>query len=552
MAATVVSGCDYVESRKIDSEDKLKESNDKETKVLNGKTSDNKNGYLKSSLRNGNGLPHKDENGGGIPEIDWSQYDTYPGSFEKSTLLTAALTHIGLVILMFLGFVNRLLFKPKVATEKNREGYAPLYDPFEQFFSRYVYRRLKHCFNKPVCSAPGAELTIKERESLDRNWTFRFTGVEQRCINMGSYNYLGFAEGAGGATEAAVAGAARAHGLALCSPRAELGTTPLHLELEEELARFLGVEAAVVFGMGFATNALSLPGLLGPATLAISDENNHASLILGLRLSRATVRVFRHNDVRHAERLARAALAEGRWRNIVLVVEGVYSMEGSIAPLRALVALKRRLGLQLYLDEAHSVGALGPRGRGVADHAGVDPRDVDVLMGTFTKSFAAAGGYIAGSAALVRRVRAHGHGHAYAHAMAPPVAAQVLAATRAIASPQGQRRVARLRENARHFRRRLAAMGVVVFGHRDSPVVPMLVYTFSKMAATVERLAARRIATVGVGFPATPLNKARIRFCLSASHTREQLDECLAAVEAVADELGLRYARGPSTPQPST
>lgn len=193
------------------------------------------------------------------------------------------------------------------------------------------------------------------------------------------------------------------------------------------------------------------------------------------------------------------------------VVEGVYSMEGSIVPLRALVALKRRLGLQLYLDEAHSVGAMGARGRGVTDHCAVDPRDVDVLMGTFTKSFGAAGGYIAGSARLVAAVRAHGHAHAYAHAMAPAVAAQVLAAMRAIASPAGAARVARLRDNTRHFRRRLRDMGALTFGHEDSPVVPMLVYTFSKMAATVEALTERGVATVGVGFPATPLNKARIR-----------------------------------------
>lgn len=136
-----------------------------------------------------------------------------------------------------------------------------------------------------------------------------------RCINLGSYNYLGFSEDACG--EAAAA--ARRYGLALGSPRAELGDTPLHRELERTTARFLGVEAAVVFGMGFATNSLVLPGLLGPGSLVLSDENNHASLILGLRLARVTVRVFRHNDLQHLERLARAAIAEGRWERIVVV-----------------------------------------------------------------------------------------------------------------------------------------------------------------------------------------------------------------------------------------
>ncbi|CAH0714031.1 unnamed protein product, partial [Brenthis ino] len=510
--------------------------------TVNGKINYYKNGYVKSTpISNGvnNMSMDLDEK---VPWMDWSQYDTYSGSFEKCSILTAALTHAGMYLLMFLGFVNQLLFKPKAATERNREGYAPLYNPFEQFYSRYVYRRVRHVLNRPICSTPGAEVTLKERYTDDYNWTFKFTGTEKKCINLGSYNYLGFAAPTGECADAAEA-ATRRYGLALASSCAELGSTPLHDELERTTAEFLGVEAAVVFGMGFATNALGLPALAARGALVLSDENNHASLILGLRLAGVTVRVFRHNDLAHLERLARDAVAEGTWTKIIIVVEGVYSMEGSVVPLAAMVALKKRLGLYLYLDEAHSVGAMGARGRGVADHAGVDPRDVDVLMGTFTKSFGAAGGYIAGSAELVRCVRAAGHAHAYAHAMAPAVAAQVLSAMRAIAAPAGAERVSTLRAHSRHFRRRLRALGVVTFGHEDSPVVPMLVYTFSKMAATVERLTARGIATVGVGFPATPLNKARIRFCLSAAHTREQLDYCLDAIEAVVDELGLRYSR---------
>ncbi|KPI96917.1 Serine palmitoyltransferase 2 [Papilio xuthus] len=347
----------------------------------------------------------------------------------------------------------------------------------------------------------------------------RFTGEERRCINLGSYNYLGFAEPTGPCADAA-AEATRRYGLALASSRAELGSCPLHEELEEATARFLGVEAALVCGMGFATNALGLPGLLGPGALVLSDENNHASLILGLRLARVTVRVFRHNDLRHLERLARDAIAERRWTNIVVVVEGVYSMEGSIVPLQGIIALKKRLGLQVYLDEAHSVGALGAHARGVTDHCGVRPADVDVLMGTFTKSFGAAGGYIAGSAKLIKWLRAHGHMHAYAHAMSPAVCMQILAAMRALRTPSGLRRVRTLRDNTHYFRSRLRALGVVAYGHEDSPVVPMLVYTFSNMAAVVERLTARGIATVGVGFPATPLYKARISWSAASTPSR--------------------------------
>ncbi|CAK1584067.1 unnamed protein product [Parnassius mnemosyne] len=478
----------------------------------------------------------------GLPLMDWSQYDTFHGDFEKCSLFIVVFGHLGFYLLMFFGFINELLFTPKVATERNREGYAPLYNSFEQLFLRYVYRRVRHCFNRPICSTPAAEVTVKERYTDDYNWTFKFTGTERRCINLGSYNYLGFAEPAGPCADAA-AEAARRYGLALASSRAELGSCALHKELEETTARFLGVEAAIVFGMGFATNSLGLPGLLGPGTLALSDENNHVSLILGLRLARAAVRVFRHNDLVHLEQLARAAIAERRWTKIVIVLEGVYSMEGSIVPLQGVVALKKRLGLQLYLDEAHSVGALGAHARGVTDHCGVDPNDVDVLMGTFTKSFGAAGGYIAGSAKLIRWIRAHGHAHTYAHAMSPPMAAQVLAAMRALCTPHGLLRVRKLRDNTHYFRRRLREMGVVTYGHRDSPVVPMMVYAMSNVSATVERLTARGIAVVGVGFPATPLFKSRLRFCMSAAHNREQLDTCLAAIQEVVEELGLQYSR---------
>ncbi|CAG5019799.1 unnamed protein product [Parnassius apollo] len=488
-------------------------------------------------------LVHKmGSNYAGLPPMDWSQYDTFHGDFEKCSLLTAALAHLGFYMLMFLGFINSFLFTPKVATERNREGYAPLYNSFEQLYSRYVYRRVRHCFNQPICSTPAAEVTINERYTDDYNWTFKFTDRTRRCINLGSYNYLGFAEPTGPRADAAAV-ASRRYGLALASPRAELGSCLLHKELEETTARFLGVEATIVFGMGFATNSLGLPGLLGPGTLALSDENNHASLILGLRQARATVRVFRHNDLAHLERIARAAIAERRWTKIVIVLEGVYSMEGSIVPLQGVVALKKRLGLQLYLDEAHSVGALGARARGVTDYCGVDPTDIDVLMGTFTKSFGAAGGYIAGSAKLIRWIRAHGHAHTYAHAMSPPMAAQVLAAMRALCTPQGLRRVRTLRDNTHYFRRRLREMGVVTYGHEDSPVVPMMVFTLSNISATLERLTARGVAAVGVGFPATPLYKSRLRFCLSAAHSREQLDTCLAAIQEVVEELGLQYSR---------
>lgn len=193
-------------------------------------------------------------------------------------------------------------------------------------------------------------------------------------------------------------------GLALCSSRVELGNTQLHNDLEKLTARYLGVEDAIVFGMGFATNSLNLPSLLSPGCLVVSDEKNHASIILGIRLSGATTKVFKHNNMKDLERVLRTNVVNGNnknggkpWRKIMIIVEGVFSMEGSIVRLPEIIALKKKYKAYLYLDEAHSIGAMGPNGGGAVDYFGVNPNDVDILMGTFTKSFGSAGGYIAGS-----------------------------------------------------------------------------------------------------------------------------------------------------------
>ncbi|XP_011630957.1 serine palmitoyltransferase 2 [Pogonomyrmex barbatus] len=192
-------------------------------------------------------------------------------SFEKVSFITAALTHLGFYILMFLGFINQLFFFPKIATEKNREGYAPLYDNFEKFYLNYVYRRVRDCWNKPICSVPGATVTLKDRITNDYGWTFQFTGTETQCINLGSYNYLGFAEASGKCADESIE-MLRKFGCASCSTRLELGTMPIHNELEKLTAKFLGVEDAIVFGMGFATNSLNLPSLVDKNCLSRSKR----------------------------------------------------------------------------------------------------------------------------------------------------------------------------------------------------------------------------------------------------------------------------------------
>lgn len=319
----------------------------------------------------------------------------------------------------------------------------------------------------------------------------RFTGTETKCINLGSYNYLGFAQAEGPCADDSE-NVIKTDGVALCSPRNELGSNTVHTELEKLTAEFLGVDDAITFGMGFATNSLNIPALLSPGCLVVSDSKNHASIILGLRLSGVTVKVFSHNNMKSLEKVLESSVIKGQpktgapWKKILIFVEGVFSMEGSVVKLPEIIELKKKYKAYMYLDEAHSVGAMGLRGRGVVDYFGVNPKDVDILMGTFTKSFGSAGGYIAGSKELINFLRINSHAQSYASSMSPPIAQQIITSMKIImgldGTNEGKFRTDQLARNSRYFRKRLNQMGVITYGHDDSPVVPMLVYLFSKAA----------------------------------------------------------------------
>lgn len=268
------------------------------------------------------------------------------------------------------------------------------------------------------------------------------TGKSKLCLNLGSYNYLGFADGHEWNTQFVLKSLEK-NGVGVCGSRAEFGTTATHVELERQVAQFVGKEAAVVFGMGFQTNSTVLPCLVGKGGLIISDSLNHASLVAGCKCSPAKITTFVHNDMAHLERVIRDAIANGQprtrrpWTKILIVVEGIYSMEGEICNLPEILRIKKKYKCYVYMDEAHSIGALGPRGRGICDHWGVDPAEVDVLMGTFTKSFGSVGGYIAGSRQLVEHVRAASYAMYYDSALPPACAEQALRALMVMSGQDG-------------------------------------------------------------------------------------------------------------------
>ncbi|XP_051951436.1 serine palmitoyltransferase 2-like isoform X1 [Xyrauchen texanus] len=480
-------------------------------------------------------------------------------SFEETPLLVAVFTYMGYGILTIFGYLRDFLREWKfekchLAREREEQkDFVPLYQDFENFYTRNLYMRIRDNWNRPICSVPGAKMDLVERVTNDYNWTFEHTGkVLKGVINMGSYNYLGFAENSGTCADAA-SECTLMYGVGVSSTRHEIGNLDKHEKLEKLVARFLGVESSMVFGMGFATNSMNIPALTGKGCLILSDELNHASLVLGARLSGSTIRVFKHNNMQSLEKLLWDAIVHGQprthrpWKKILILVEGIYSMEGSIVRLPEVIALKKKYKAYLYLDEAHSIGALGARGRGVVDYFGLDPADVDIMMGTFTKSFGAAGGYIGGKKELIDYLRSHSHSGVYATSMSPPVTQQITTSMKCIMGKDGttlgQERLRQLSENTTYFRRRLHEMGFIIYGNNDSPVVPLMLYMPAKIGAFGREMLKRNIGTVVVGFPATPIIESRARFCVSAAHTREMLDTALNAISEVGDLLQLKYSR---------
>lgn len=438
------------------------------------------------------------------------------------------------------------------ANSRPPKGYAPLLQDWENFYTRRLYHRIQDCWNRPYQGPPAAQCTeVLERDSKDGNFTLQQTGKVLPCVNLGSYNYLGFADDWQETCREDVVASLNEYSPSVCSSRFEAGTTKLHVELEALVARFVGKEAAICFNMGYGTNASSIPSLAGPGCLIISDALNHTSIVNGARASGAKVKVFKHNDEQHLGSLLRTSIAEGQpgthkpWRKILVMVEGIYSMEGEVCPLPKILAVVKQYGAYLYLDEAHSIGALGPTGRGACDHWGVDPNDVDVLMGTFTKSFGAMGGYVAASAEFIAAVRRDAGSSVYGNAMSPVVVAQTIRAFKVIMGEDGtrtgQEKILALRRNCNYFREKLVEMGCQVLGDEDSPVCCVLLYNPTKIAAFSRECLDRGLAVVVVGFPATPLITSRARFCVSAGHTIADLDKALEKVSEVCDVLKLRY-----------
>ncbi|KQJ88450.1 long chain base biosynthesis protein 2a [Brachypodium distachyon] len=434
--------------------------------------------------------------------------------------------------------------------DKNIKGYAPICLGLEDFYVRRLYLRIQDCFSRPIASAPDSWFDVVERYSNDNNKTLQRTSNTTRCLNLGSYNYLGFAAADEFCTPRVIE-SLKKYSPSTCSVRVDGGTTELHAELETLVARFVGKPAALLFGMGYATNSAIIPCLIGKGGLIISDSLNHNSIVNGARGSGATVRVFQHNSPAHLEDVLREQITDGQprthrpWKKIIVIVEGIYSMEGELCKLPEIIAVSKKYKAYTYLDEAHSIGAVGQSGRGVCELLGVDPADVDIMMGTFTKSFGSCGGYIAASKDLIQHLKHSCPAHLYATSMSPPAVQQVISSIKVIlgedGSNRGAQKLARIRENSNFFRSELKKMGFEVLGDNDSPVMPIMLYNPAKIPAFSRECLKQKVAVVTVAFPATPLLLARARICISASHTREDLINALNVISRVGDLVGIKY-----------
>ncbi|KAF1999958.1 serine palmitoyltransferas-like protein 2 [Amniculicola lignicola CBS 123094] len=466
-------------------------------------------------------------------------------------------TYISYLILIAFGhirdFFGKRFRKTHYSHLAERDGYAPLNSDFDNFYTRRLKMRINDCFSRPTTGVPGRFITLMDRTSSDHNNTFNLTGGLTETLNMSSYNYLGFAQSDGPCADAAE-NAIKTHGISLASTRADAGTSELAIEVEDLIAKFVGKPAAMVFSMGFVTNATAFPTIVGKGCLMISDELNHSSIRFGARLSGSMIAMFKHNDMKDLEKKLREAIAQGQprthrpWKKILVAVEGLYSMEGTMCNLPALVELKKKYKFNLFVDEAHSVGAVGPRGRGVCDYFGIDPSEVDILMGTLTKSFGANGGYLAADKHIIDALRTRNAAMLFAEAPTPPVLAQIASSLRMITGElvpgHGEERLQRLAFNSRYLRLGLKRLGFIVYGHDDSPIIPLLLYNPAKMPAFSHEMKARKISVVVVGYPATPLVSSRARFCVSAAHNKDDLDRMLTACNEIGDLLQLKFSSG--------
>jgi 8-amino-7-oxononanoate synthase len=407
--------------------------------------------------------------------------------------------------------------------ERGRDSSAP-FPSARQFADLPAYQDLKK--QSAAAELLGIENPFFRVHDGRAGANTRIAG--RSLVNFGSYDYLGFNQHP--AVAAAAQAAIETFGTSVSASRLVAGERALHRQLERKLAALYDAEDALVFVSGHATNVATLGELLGPKDLILADALIHNSVLVGAELSGAARRSFPHNDLAALKDMLAASRAQ--FDNVLIVVEGLYSMDGDLPDLPALVELKRQFGAWLMVDEAHALGVLGAGGRGTAEHFGLDPRNVDIWMGTLSKTLAACGGFIAGCTALVETLKCRASGFVYSVGMPAAMAAAALAALDLMACEPA--RVARLRRLSQHFLALAKAAGLDTGLAEGFAIIPVMVGDSLRAAKLANRLFERGFNVMPIVYPAVPMQSARLRFFLAAEHRDSEL---AAAVAATQEEL---------------
>jgi 8-amino-7-oxononanoate synthase len=391
-------------------------------------------------------------------------------------------------------------------------------EPYNEWYNRAMPHGY-YLFSQAMSTPPCGQVMLTD--GLERK--------SRKLLNLSSYNYLGLS------ARPEVISAAKAaldqYGLGAAGSPMLSGTMDVHVQLERALARWKRKEAVMVFPTGYSTNVGLIAGIMRPGDWVIADQNSHASIVDGAILSKAEVRFFRHNSPVDLEK----KLDKVRGKKVIVAIEGVYSMDGDVCPLPELVAVAKRYGARILLDEAHSAFVYGAHGRGVAEHFGLED-EVDVHVGTFSKALGGMGGYIAGSQHLYNYLKGFARSRVFSCALSPVVSAGVLKSLE-IAEAEPQLRT-RLWNNVAHIRARLEENGVDI-GDSTSQVIPIMVKNDRRVFEVGERLLRAGLYLQPIIYPAVAKHRSRFRVSISADHTTEQLDEGVAILVKVLREEGI-------------
>jgi len=375
----------------------------------------------------------------------------------------------------------------------------------------------------------GLYVYIRTLEGPQGSW---LTIGGRKVLNMCSNNYLGFANEP--RLKEAAKKAIDEWGVGPGAVRTIAGTLKIHEELERALAEFKKVEAVLFLQTGFIANQAVIPAIVGAGDAILSDELNHASIIDGVRLSKAERYIWKHRDVKDLEEKLKEATEKGARRKLI-ITDGVFSMDGDLAPLPEIVELAEKYDAMVMVDDAHGEGVLGEAGRGIVDHFGLHGR-VDIEIGTLSKAFGVVGGYIAGKKELIDYLKQKARPFLFSTPLSPADTAASLEAVK-ILMESGDR-VKKLWDNARYFKENMKKLGFDL-GVSETPITPVMLYDAKVATEFSKRLLEEGVFAQAIGYPTVPKGKARIRVMISAVHTKEDLDFAIEKFEKVGKELNV-------------